>query len=242
MKCIVAIILIAVAASSAHAQGGFGISNPLALSADGRHELGITFGAFRPTATFNLRRTTGFNSHDRFGRTGYIFALDYLRNLNHSLAVGGEWAYISREQQEITNVYNPALPYVTRVRGDTNLVLGIVRLRAAGAGLRPYVIGGAGWYRTRLNVYGAWPNGGPEADFILDAKTGFAWMTRAGVEYATALGSFIALEGGYLRTGAKSFGATPDGVVSGFLPVSSTSDGMMLSMRVGTRFGIPTKQ
>ena len=231
------VILLATFVIPAQAQDDRNVSSPLALSLDGRHELALTVGAFRPTSSFNLRRTGAFGSNDRFGRTGYMFAMDYLRNLNRSVAIGAEWGYISREQQEITNVYNPILPFVTRVRGDTNLVLGIVRLRLPGAGFRPYGLVGAGWFRTRLNVYGAWPSGGPEADFIDDAKTGFAWMMRTGVEYTALSGSFIAVEGGFLRTASKSFGPTDAGLASGFLPVSATGDGMSLAMRVGIRLG-----
>ncbi|MEK7390412.1 MAG: hypothetical protein AAB036_12030 [Elusimicrobiota bacterium] len=238
MKYLLGILLTSVALC-AQAQVDSGLSNPFLLGPDGRHELNISGGLFRPISTFNLQRTTGFTANDRFGRTGYMFALDYLINLNQTVALGTEWAYVTREQQQITNVYDPSLPFVTRVRGDSNLIFGLVRLKSPGTGFRPHVTGGVGWYRTRLNVYGAWPAGGPEASFINDAKTGLAWTLRTGFEYTNPLGSFIAADLGYIRTDTKSYGATPAGLASGFLPVNSAGSGITLTARVGIRVGSP---
>jgi hypothetical protein len=199
---------------------------------DGVNEFTLSVGLFHPTGTFGFLGIPG-DRGERFGSTGNLVAIDYLRAVNRYAALGVEGAYISRSEYKATNVF--VAPAITQVRGDSKLLLLVFRLRAPGDGLRPYVMGGWGTHRTHFELYGS--IGGAEAALVTGDAGGTAWMGRGGIEYNWPGGSFVGLDGGFLRIADRSYSATNFGRLFGFQDVVASGDGLTYTLRMGFRFG-----
>ena len=228
--------LLAVAASApSRAEAALSLGEPAFVrSADGLNEFAVNIGAFHPTSKFVLNGPGG-GQGERFGNNGFFMGLDYLHTAIGPLALGGEWAYANRGEYNVTNV-SGAVPSVTRVRGDSVLLMAIARLRSPGIGWRPYAIGGVGFHKTHMDLYISQP-AFTEGTLIRDDATGMALMMRVGMEYVSHLGSFIGAEAGYIRMDAKTYQPTAGGALAGFGSVRSSADGMTFILRCGTRFG-----
>lgn len=206
----------------------------MTVSPDGRNEVAVGVGAFHSTAKFGYRGLAG-DKGERFGSTGFLWTLDYLRALNKAFAVGGEFGYVNRGDQNITNTV-VGTPSATKVRGDSMLLMAVARLRSPGLGWRPYVIGGAGFHQTHFDIFGLVP-GFTETPVVRGDSTGLALMGRAGLEYAWPRGGFAGFEAGYLHTDTKVYQPTAAGVAGGFNNVSAAGDGFSYLLRLGIRFG-----
>jgi len=228
-------LLAAVAAAPSRADAALSLGEPAFVrSADGLNEFGVNIGAFHPTSKFVLNGPGG-GQGERFGNNGFLFAFDYLHAAVGPLAVGGEYGYVNRGEYNVTNV-SGAVPSVTRVRGDSSLLMAIARLRSPGIGWRPYAIGGVGFHKTHMDLYISQP-AFTEGTLIRDDVTGMALMLRAGMEYVSPQGGFVGAEAGYIRMDSQNFQPTAGGALAGFGSVRSSADGMTFILRCGTRFG-----
>jgi len=232
-------VLAAVAASAAApalaADAAAGESwQELVMSPNGAHEVSINLGGFHPTSRFGFRGIAGDRS-ERFGSNGFYGTVDYLMRVNAPLAVGGEFGYVNRDAQSVTNV-TIGTPSSTRVRGDSLLLLALARLRMPGFGWRPYVVGGAGFHRTVFDLYGSVP-GLTDNPIIRGNETNYALVGRAGLEYANKRGGFIGFEAGYLHTAAMHIQPTATAAALGYQNVTVTGDGVSYSVKLGVRFG-----
>lgn len=218
-------------APSAGAQLGPSLGGGLGINPQGKNEFAVNVGLFRPDSRFSFRRTGLLDQKETFGRPGPMIVLSFIRGVTPYVGVGVEGGYISRGDRHITNVFNGA---VTRVTGDTSYLMGMLRLRKPGLGLRPYVLGGFGGHHTELHLFGY--NGGVSA-LVKDRRQGQAWTARGGLEYVRPSGAFLGVECGVLRTDTKTYRATAFGASFNFQDVSAASNGASLSLRMGTRFG-----
>jgi hypothetical protein len=235
MKYLIFGFLLAMTAS-ANASLSLGDSD-LKMSPDGANEFALTIGGFHPTAKFGFRGLPG-DKGERFGGNGFLFTADYLHAIVPAFAVGGELGYISRTEQDVSNVVIGAASAATRVRGDTSLLMAIARLRAPGLGWRPYALFGAGLNWTHLDLVGTAP-GFQEISIIRGDTSGLALMGRAGIEYVSKKGTFLGLEAGYLHTDVKTYQPTTDGALAGFKSIQVAGDGVSYALRAGVRFGMP---
>jgi hypothetical protein len=207
-------ILVILLATAGTANAALGLDDSsLKVSPDGVNEFALTIGGFHPTAKFGFRGLPA-DKGERFGGNGFLFAGDYLHAVVPAFSLGGEFAYISRSNQDVTNVV-VGNPSATRVRGDTSLLMAIAQVRYPGVGWRPYALFGAGVNWTHLDLFGTAP-GFTETTIVRGSSTGLALMGRAGIEYVSPKGTFLGLEAGYLHTDTKTYQPTAAGVSSGF--------------------------
>ncbi|MCR4294233.1 MAG: hypothetical protein NUW21_01765 [Elusimicrobia bacterium] len=213
-------------------------------SRDGRHEIALQLGAFRPTARFGINGLTG-DRGERFGATGFLFLADYFQALTPALSAGLEGLFINRGTYMLENLaVNPGSK--TLVRGDTKAVLAMLRLRRPGTGFRPYVVGGLGAHTTTMDVFVRvrpgfiWGGGfGEEISAVKGNASGFIWVLRGGLEHAFAEGGTIGLEAGWVGIPSRRYPLTPAGrdVVGLSNDVVSAGDGLSLAVKFGYRFG-----
>lgn len=213
---------------------------------DGRHEVSIQLGAFKPTARFGLTGVTG-DKGERFGSTGFLFSADYFRAVTPAVAVGLEGLYLNRGNYFVKNLAfaNSFAGATSRVRGDTKAVLATFRFRRPGTGYRPYVIGGVGGHVTTLDVYMQAPPGffwgagfGEEITVVRGNASGLIWTVRGGIEKAWADGGTLGIEVGFIGIPSHRYDRTAFGRAIG-LPsdVVSAGDGFSLAAKFGYRFG-----
>jgi hypothetical protein len=222
-------------------------SDPTAawLSPDGRSELALLAGDFHPTARFGINGNSG-DKGERFGRDGYYFGVDYFHRAapltysGRTLALfdlGVEADYVTRGDYELKSLasYPGASAHV---RGDSQVLLALLRVRGSGKRLRPYLVVGVGADRTRMDAYLDSPGGyawsGGELALARGEATGLAMTGRCGVEDVFADGGVLGLEFGYLTMASRTYPATsslsaPD--------VVSRGDGYTLAAKFGVRFG-----
>lgn len=218
-------------------------ADTLLASRDGRQEIALQLGAFRPTARFGINGLTG-DRGERFGATGFLFLADYFHALTPALSAGLEGLYINRGTYMLDNlVANPGSK--TLVRGDTKAVLAMLRLRRPGIGFRPYVVGGAGVHTTSMDVFVRAPPGfnwvgyGDEISAVKGNASGFIWVLRGGLEHAIAEGGTIGLEAGWVGIPSLRYPLAPAGrsVLGLTNDAVSAGDGLSLAVKFGYRFG-----
>ncbi|MDE2491217.1 MAG: hypothetical protein KGM24_10240 [Elusimicrobia bacterium] len=219
------------------------------LSRDGRSEATLLTGDFHPTARFGINGTAG-DKGERFGRDGYYFGVDYFhrlapltysdRGFDRTLAVldaGVEADYVSRSAYALKGL--AAYPGASaRVRGDSQVVLALLRVSGPWKGVRPYLIVGVGAHRTRMDAYLQASSGyswaGSELPLVRAEATGLAMAGRCGVEKVFADGGVLGLEFGYLTMASRTYPATSS---LGAPDVVSRGDGYTLAAKFGVRFG-----
>lgn len=212
-------------------------------SGDGRHEVALNLGAFRPTARFGINGLTG-DRGERFGATGFLFTADYFRSLTPALAAGLEGLFINRGTYMLDNLAANA-GSKTLVRGDTKAVLATLRLRRPGIGFRPYVLGGIGAHSTTMDVFVRAPPGsnwvgfGDEISAVKGNASGLIWVLRGGVEHVFAEGGTLGLEAGWVGIPSRKYPLTPAGRTTLALTndVVASGDGLSLAVKFGYRFG-----
>lgn len=212
-------------------------------SRDGRHEIALHLGAFRPTARFGINGLTG-DRGERFGATGFLFTADYFQALTPVLAAGLEGLFINRGTYMLDNLAaNPGSK--TLVRGDTKAVLATLRLRRSGIGFRPYVLGGIGAHSTTMDVFVRarpgfnWVGFGDEISVVKGNASGLIWVLRGGVERAFDEGGTIGLEAGWVGISSRKYPLTAAGrdVLGLTNDVVASGDGFSLAVKFGYRFG-----
>ena len=231
MRTLLAAAALALASAPASAGLGPSLGEELMSSPDGVHELSLHVGGFHPTGRVGYANTG--SQEDRYGGNGAMFGFNYFRALNRVFALGGEYDYISRGAYEASNVF--VLPAKTFVRGDTSLIMAVLRIRKPGAGWRPYAIAGIGLHRSHMQIYGE--QEGVQSAIYMDDNSGLAWMGRAGLEYAAPSGGFIGLEGGYVGARAESYSPTALGLSGSFPIIKVAPNGISYLLRAGVRFG-----
>lgn len=236
-RCLVAAFAMLIAAAPVQA------ADSVIETQDGRHELALHLGAFRPTARFGINGLTG-DRGERFGATGFLFSADYFHAVTPVLAAGLEGLYINRGTYMLENlVANEGSK--TLVRGDTKAVLALLRLRRSGTGFRPYVLGGVGVHTTSMDVFVRarpgfyWAGFGDELPAVRGMTSGLVWVLRGGVERAFAEGGIIGLEAGWVGIPSRRYPLTPAGRDVLFLrnDVVASGDGLSLAVKFGYRFG-----
>jgi hypothetical protein len=234
-------VFMACLAASARAQ----TDKTVVASADGRQEVSIELGAFRPTARFGLNGVTG-DKGERFGGTGFLFVFDYLHALTPFLSAGLEGLYINRGTYELKNLaFSAQFPGTsTQVHGHTKALLATIRLRRSGTGIRPYLLGGIGGHATHMDVFMQarpgfiWGAGfGQEINVVQSDASGLIGVLRAGIERAFPDGGSVGIEAGWVGIPAQRYSRTEIGRI--FLPndVVSRGDGLTIAAKFGYRFG-----
>lgn len=237
--CLIAFLLVTPIAASAAIDRD--VSSPIMLTPDGRNELSILVGGFQPTSRFGFRGQSG-DQGERFGTTGNAFLVDYIRNVNESIGVGLEYAYIHRGEYTANNSFLTS-GYTTRVRGDSNLLMALARVQTPGRGWRPYALGGVGVHHTRLDLHDSGDlsytpfSVRDESGLVKGTASGLALMGRAGLQYVYGGGSFMGLEGGYYYLESKSYPVTAYGSSNGFQNVKTGGSGLIFAVKLGIRFG-----
>lgn len=237
-RCLLA-VLVTFFAASAPAQA----EKTVLASLDGRHEIALQLGAFRPTARFGINGLTD-DQGERFGSTGFLFAADYFHSLTSALSAGLEGLFINRGNYQLDNLAaNPGSK--TLVRGDTKALLATLRLRRSGAGYRPYVLGGVGAHVTTMDVFVQAPPGsnwvgfGDELAAVRGNASGLIWVLRGGIERAFTDGGTIGLEAGWVGIPAHRYSRTEAGRTVIGLPndVVAAGSGLSIAAKFGYRFG-----
>src|SRR5205823_442713 len=124
----------------------------------------------------------------------------------------------------------------TLVRGNTKAILATLRLRAAGEGFRPYVLGGVGVQTTTMDIimtappHFIWGAGfGDEIAAVQGSASGMIGVVRAGIERRFLDGGTLGLELGWVGIPAQNYVRTAIG--KAILPsdVTSRGDGISLA-------------
>lgn len=235
-RCLFAVFILLFAASARAQSGKMALS-----SSDGRHEVAISAGAFRPTSHFAFG-----GANERFGSTGFMFILDYLHALNKAVGAGVEGMYINRGSYQVRNMdFAAQFPGATsRVRGDTKAVLAILRLKLPGDGFRPYVLGGAGFQHTTMDLYMQappyfyWGAGfGEEIAAVQGAASGAIFALRTGIEKTYPEGGLLGVEVGWIGIASQRYARTRAGAALGMSDVTTRGDGLSITAKFGYRFG-----
>ncbi len=249
MKFLLIAASLAVAASGARAQSG-GASGQWARSF-GNQDIDASVGAFQPTARFGV---AAGDKSQTFGETGYLFTLDYFHDVLPWAALGLEGAYIMRGQHDIVHTassYNvitgAPLNTTTKVNGDSQIGMLVLRLRPRKLGWRPYAIGGFGVAHTHMEIndmeqpgYYWVYNGSPALPIAIGDSMTMAWTGRAGIEYAYADGGQLGLEAGYWRLSPHGYPVRSGTPYTESVPyVVSSGDGLSLALKCSIRFGGP---
>lgn len=235
------VALTALFAASARAQD----SKSILANPGSRHEIALQLGAFRPTARFGINGVTG-DKGERFGGTGFLFVIDYFHRVTSVLSAGLEGLHINRGTYELKNLAFAAqfAGASTQVRGNTTALLATLRLRPAGTGILPYLLGGIGVHTTTMDAFMQSPPGtywggafGPEMNVVQGGSTGLIGTVRGGVERTFADNGTLGFEVGWIGIPAQRYSRTALG--RGILPndIVSRGDGLTVSAKFGYRFG-----
>lgn len=236
---LIAVLLLSPIAASAEVNPD--VSSPIALTPDGKNELSISLGGFQPTAKFGFLGVAG-DKRERFGATGFAFAIDYVRKVNRFFGVGLEYAYLHRGDYTTSNISIPT-GWTTKVRGDSNLLMALGRLQSPGTGWRPYLIGGAGVHSTRMDLLATGDlsftpfSARGESAIVKGTATGFALMSRVGLQHVYNNGGFVGFDAGYYYLQGRSYPTTIAGAAAGYQNVSARGDGITYSVKFGIRYG-----
>jgi opacity protein-like surface antigen len=198
--------------------------------------LSLQFGLAIPISQVSFSPIGGGNALN--GDVGAILGLQYLHQLGRRLGLGLEFEYADRSTNETFGLFPSGVAYVS---GDSLIFMGEGRwdLRDHGS-VRPYVLGGLGAHRTTETIDARpfpgsfWATTFPfdTRQLIDDDLWGLASCVRFGVDFPMDHNASVGFDLSWLRLGAGTFHATPQGQAVGLTGVSGALDIISLAARI----------